>query len=226
MPGENREDPTDADLWRVGRLAAGMHDHAEGYRPPDPSALPRWDWGWPFGATAPLWTEGEAFYSAGEMEVFEAASRRVRADLESLGYGGGVFGLIHRDLTLENLLFGGAGAAPGEAAAMDFDQCGLGHYLFDLAVVLRALRLRWRQAGCPPELATERVREPLLAGYESVRGLPPGHERLLGTFDVMQRVAAVNRVLGLRASADATHRAQGEKFMRGAAVWLERRCLS
>ncbi len=113
VPGENREDPTDADLWRVGRLAAGMHDHAEGYRPPDPSALPRWDWGWPFGATAPLWTEGEAFYSAGEMGVFEAASRRVRADLESLGYGGGVFGLIHRDLTLENLLFGGPARPPG-----------------------------------------------------------------------------------------------------------------
>lgn len=46
----------------------------------------------------------------------------------------------------------------------DFDQCGLGYYPFDLVVVLRTLRARWRRAGYPPELAEERVREPLLAG--------------------------------------------------------------
>ena len=222
VPGEHEKDPTAADLSQVGRLAAGLHDHAEGYRPPDPSALPRWDWCWPFGASAPLWGEGEAFYSSGELAVFEEASRRVRENLEGLGSASGVFGLIHRDLTLKNLLFGGPDAAPRRTVgAADFDQCGLGHYLFDLVVVLRTLRARWRCAGSPPELSDERVLESLLAGYETTRGLPPDHERLLGTFDVMQRVAAVNRTLELRTSP-AAHEARGERFLRQSVVWLER----
>ncbi len=223
VPGEHKEDPTADDLSRVGRLAAGLHDHAEGYRPPDASALPRWDWSWPFGASAPLWEEGLAFYSTGEMAVFEETSRRVCENLEGLGYGSGVFGLIHRDLTLTNLLFGGPDAAPRQASGVtDFDQCGLGHYLFDLVVVLRTLRARWRRGGYSHELSDERVREALLAGYESTRGIPPDHERLFGTVDVMQRVAAVNRTLELRASPAASHEARGEKFLRQSMVWLER----
>jgi hypothetical protein len=56
-----------------------------------------------------------------------------------------------------------------------------------------------------------------------VRGLPPDHERLFGTVDVMQRVAAVNRTLELRASSAAAHEARGEKFLlRQSVVWLER----
>ena len=204
VPGGHKEDPTADDLSRVGRLAAGLHDHAEGYRPPDASAFPRWDWSWPFGASAPLWEEGRAFYSTGEMAVFEEASRRVRENLEGLGYGSGVFGLIHRDLTRTNLLFGGPGAAPRRAAGVtDFDQCGLGHYLFDLVVVLRTPRARWRRAGYSPELSDEWVQEALLAGYESTRGFPPVHGGLFGTLDVMQRIAAVNRTLELRASPAA-----------------------
>ena len=223
VPGEHREDPSADDLSRVGRLAAGLHDHAEGYRPPDASVLPRRDWSWPFGASAPLWGEGRAFYSAGEMAVFEEASRRARENLEGFGYGSGVFGIIHRDLTLTNLLFGGPGAAPRRAAGVtDFDQCGLGHHLFDLGAVLRTLRARWRRGGYSPELSDERVQESLLAGYEGARGLPPDHQRILRTADVMQRVAAVNRTLELRASPAGAHEARGEKFLRQSVVWLER----
>lgn len=225
VPGETREDPTAADLSRVGRLAAGLHDHAERYGPPDASALPRWDWSWPFGSSAPLWQEGEAFYSAEEMAVLCEVGRRVREDLEGLGQGSGAFGPIHRDLTLKNLLFGGPGAAPREAVGVtDFDQCGLGYYLFDLSVVLRALRPRWRRAGRPPELVEGRVREALFAGYDSVRGLPPGHERRLGAFDALQRVAAINRALELRAGPKG-HRTRGEGFLRDSVTWLKRNYL-
>lgn len=225
VPGEIREDPSAADLSQVGRLAAGLHDHAERYRPPEASVFPRWNWSWPFGASASLWEKGETFYAAGEMAVFEEASRRVREDIEGLGHGSGVFGPIHRDLTLRNLLFRDPGADTRVAVgATDFDQCGLGHYLFDLSVVLRALRPRWRRAGRPPELAEGRVRGALFAGYESARGLPPDHERRLVAFDVMQRVAAVNRNLELRAAPEG-RQARGERFLRETVAWMERNYL-
>lgn len=225
VPGEIKESPTADDLSRVGELAAGMHDHAERYRPPDASALPRWDWNWPFGASAPLWEHGGAFYSVGEMAVFEEAARRAFEDLEDLGYGGEVFGPIHRDLTLKNLLFEDRDGTRQEVGATDFDQSGLGHYLFDLSVVLRALRPLWRQAGRPHELGEERMREVLFEGYERVRGLPADHERRLGTFDAMQRVAAVNRTLELRASEATRRQVRGESFLRDAVAVLERRYL-
>lgn len=169
VPGENREQPTASDLSGIGRLAAWLHDHAGRYRPPDASALPRWDWAWPFGASAPLWESGEAFYSAREMEVFGEAAGRVREDLDGLGYGDEVFGPIHRDLTLKNLLFG---TRQEEVRVTDFDQCGLGHFLFDLSVVLRALLPAWRHAG-RPEGTQGRALEALLEGYGGAGSLPP-----------------------------------------------------
>ena len=223
VPGEPKRTPTTADLSRVGELAAGLHDHAEGYRPPDASALPRWDWRWPFGSSAPLWKEGEAFYSPEEIGVFGEAARRACEDLEGLGRGSGVFGLIHRDLTLKNLLLGGRAGVPSRAVGVtDFDQSGLGYYLFDLSVVLRALQPLWRRAGYHPELTEGWAREALFGGYERVRGLPPDHERLLGAFDAMQRMAAVNRNLRLGASGEAIRRqARGERFLRESVVWLK-----
>jgi Ser/Thr protein kinase RdoA (MazF antagonist) len=120
-------------------------------------------------------------------------------------------------------MFGGPGVAPRRAAGvMDFGQCDPGHYLFDLVVVLRTLRARWRRAGYSPELSDERVQEALLAGYESARGLPPDYGGLFGTLDVMQRMAAVNWTLELRASPAAAHGARGEKFLRQSVVWLGR----
>ncbi len=218
VPGENKKGLTAADLSRVGRLAAGLHDHAARYRPPDASALPRWDWNWPFGASAPLWKDGEEFYSAREMEVFGEAARRVREDLALLGHGIEVFGPIHRDLTLGNLLFG---ARTGRVDVTDFDQCGLGHDLFDLSVVLRSLLRSWRRAG-RPEGTLERAQEALIGGYADVRGLPPDHDRLLRAFDVMQRTAAVNRTLRLRSSETTQGRSCRDAFLRQFVVWLER----
>ena len=218
VPGETKEGLTAADLSRVGRLAAGLHDHAARYRPPDASALPRWDWSWPFGASAPLWEDGEEFYSAREMGVFCEAARRVREDLDGLGHGAEVFGPIHRDLTLGNLLFE---TRTGMVGATDFDQCGLGHYLFDLSVVLRSLLRSWRRAG-RPEGTQERAREALIEDYADVRSLPPDHGRLLRAFDVMQRTAAVNRTLRLRSSRTTQDQARGDAFLRQFVVWLER----
>lgn len=106
VPGEQRRpNPTPTDASSIGSFIARMHAHAASYAVPGPSTLPRWDWHWPFGPSAPLWGSGAGFFSAGYMNVFEEAARCVREDLDALECGKEAFGIIYRDLKLENLLF-------------------------------------------------------------------------------------------------------------------------
>lgn len=204
------------DVARVGALAARMHRFAESRRALESRALPRWDWHWPFGGSAPLWDLGERFYSEGEMDAFREASALLRRDLDRHGYGASAFGVIHRDLTLDNLFWGaGVGVA-------DFDLCGLGHYAFDLSTVLRSLLSP--RFGLGGE-RLRRLKEALFEGYGSVRALPPRADGGLAAFDAMQKVASVNRALVQRTSGATGARARGEPFLRGAVAWLERNYL-
>lgn len=203
-----------ADLSSVGSFVARLHGHAERYRAPDPSALPRWDWHWPFGEAAHLWSRGEEFYAAEEMAVFEEAAQQAWADLEKLGYDAGAFGMIHRDLNFRNLVLSG-----GAVGAIDFDLCGLGHYMLDLTATLAAMG-PLRAGG-----TLDQARESLLEGYERERDLPVDHRGYFATFIAMRRVAAVNRDLSLLASGAAGDRARGHRFLRNTVTWLRRNYL-
>lgn len=213
--GSGRGEPSEADLRAAGSFAAGMHARAERYVAPEGAMFPRWDWDWPFGRSAPVWVEGPAFYSEDEMRVLREASRRVRGCLGELGYGGEAFGLVHRDLTLANLVFSG-----DVAGAVDFDLCGSAHYLLDLAVLRRSL-------GLLPADRRETLWAALLDAYERERPLPARvHTRLdryLLAFDVMQKVAAVNRglvLLGSGGPAAARAAKRGPGFLRNSLAWL------
>jgi Ser/Thr protein kinase RdoA (MazF antagonist) len=205
VPGRHKlgENLAARDASLVGSYHARLHRHAEACGVPEGSAFPRWDWGWPFGPSAPLWDKGPSFYSEGEMEVFGTAARLVRGDLDRLGYGPGVFGIVHRDLKLENLLFEG-----GRVSAIDFDMGGLGHYMLDARVFRASL-----EHHHPDRLGP--LWEAFLGGYEQERPLPDDHERYLTTFAVMQRVAAVNRRLGLLGSGG------GRGILKKTVPWLE-----
>ncbi len=75
-------------------------------------------------------TVGE-LVSAADAALVEAAIETVRVATRELGAQPDTFGLIHADLHQENYLFHG-----GMARAIDFDDCGWGFYLYDLAVTL------------------------------------------------------------------------------------------
>lgn len=218
VPGEPKRRNLDpAGVAGIGAFVARLHGHAEAYAVPDPSALPRWDWDWPFGGSVPLWDTGEGFFSAGEMAVFRESARRARRDLDRLGYGSAAFGMIHRDLKLENLQFRETGAV----GAIDFDMSGLGHYLLDLAVVVQVVE---RRAARTALHRPGTLREALLEGYARERPLPDDHARYLRTFAAMRRVHAVNRELrGLAggASPPGSTPAGGERLLLDSASWLE-----
>lgn len=210
------EDLTPADLSLVGSFMAWMHDHAERHRAGEEDALPRWDWHWPFGDSAPLWSAGEIFYSAEQIGVFEEVARSVWQDLQELGYGRDVFGPIHRDLNLRNIVF-----QNGTVGAIDFDLCGLGHYLLDLVVTMTVTPLQPRR-----EDDIERMREALLEGYRSERSLPENYRKYLKTFNAMRRVAVINRRIELLSSPATRHEARGgHRFLQNSLTWLRRNYL-
>ena len=57
--------------------------------------------------------------------------------MQRLGQGPNVFGLIHADAHLDNVLFDGQ-----QARLIDFDDCGFGYRIYDVAVALWELRHR------------------------------------------------------------------------------------
>ncbi len=88
-------------------------------------------------------------------EDVRAALERVRAVRSALGFGADVFGLVHGGLHQENYL-----VHRGRVAVVGFDDCGYGHYAYDLAVTVEAF------AHLPHRAE---LREALLDGYRSVR---------------------------------------------------------
>lgn len=172
-----------AHLQRVGGLLAALHEHTRTF--PAPPGTRR-----VYGVDDASWwvpdqlgdrtldrLAGHAQETYGEDagEVSRAMLTRIREVAAGLGEGPDEFGLIHGDLHQENFLF----APGGAAAAIDFDDCGLGHHAYDLAVPLAELRHR----DDLPALRTA-----LLAGYREVRPLSAPAEAAIDTFMELKRV--------------------------------------
>jgi Ser/Thr protein kinase RdoA (MazF antagonist) len=105
----------------------------------------------------------------------------MRDVMEGWGKGPDGWGLIHSDLTLgdeSNVLFLG-----GEARPIDFDDCGLGYWVYDLASSL----CHWQQAQAWPA-----IRDAVLQGYAQVRPLP---EKQLAQLDLFMAARHVSEIL-------------------------------
>ena len=115
----------------VGRLCARLHNQTEAWTPPAGFTRHAWDreglvgpeplWG-RFWETAVLGTE--------ERRLIERARASAREALTAYGRSPRRYGLIHADFNLDNMLLDGERVIP-----LDFDDCGFGWHLFDLATV-------------------------------------------------------------------------------------------
>lgn len=158
--------PRPVHFRRLGAVLARLHDHASVWTPPAGFVRMRWDWETFFGDTM----EYGGVSAAGcwdllprpVREQFDEVARRMRTVMADLGAAPDVFGLIHADLHLENALFDG-----DAVRVIDFDDCGFGYWLYDLAVPL------WEYLGRDDY---HDIRAALLDGYRERRELrDPAH---------------------------------------------------
>jgi Ser/Thr protein kinase RdoA (MazF antagonist) len=158
-------------LEGVGRLTARLHNHSARLTVPaefDRQRVDRAD-GDTEERAARLFAD---HWSLGAAAVMRDIFRRVRDVQGELGSGPDTYGLIHADIHQWNYMFCG-----GEVRLIDFDDCGWGHYLYDLAVTLQ-------QINDHPRIGT--LREALLAGYRQERDLSAAQERAIDTFRMLR----------------------------------------
>jgi Ser/Thr protein kinase RdoA (MazF antagonist) len=152
--------PRPIHLRRLGEAMARLHRQASAWTPPHDFVRIRWDHETFFGdtlvygvtAAAECW----ALLPADLRARFEAVGARTAEILD-----GSDVGLIHADLHLGNALF-----HRGEVRLIDFDDCGHGPRLYELAVALWELR---DEPFYPP------YRDALIEGYRTHRDLAVTH---------------------------------------------------
>ncbi|MEO5952056.1 MAG: phosphotransferase, partial [Chloroflexia bacterium] len=169
-------------LEQVGRLAARLQDHAQGFQPPPGFTRPRID-DIPAtrAAVVPLVVRVRP---PSDVALVEAVLDRVAATLDTLGHGSDAYGLIHSDLHQWNYLFD-----HGQIHLLDFDDSGYAPFLYDLAVTT------FEVEHYPHFLA---LRAALLAGYGASRPLPPDPETVLTTLTQLRRIQNLVWDIGLQ----------------------------
>lgn len=130
------EEPDENDLLgpfhRLGATAARMHAHArEWQRPPYFERLV-WDYEHTLGPEGNWgdWRDGPGLDAQGRATL-ETLDALIGERLAAYGKGPERFGLIHADLRLANLLI-----TPDDTRVIDFDDAGLGWFLYDIATAL------------------------------------------------------------------------------------------
>lgn len=184
LPLAGSEPEQAALMERVGRLAAQLHDATDALRLPESFPRPHWDTEGYLGDTplwGPFWTNPA--FSKDDLALIEEArakARRLLTDLRPTAD----WGLIHADMLRENILAQGT-----ELTLIDFDDCGWGFRLYDLATAIV-------QSLEEPTLPT--LARALIRGYASLRPVDSDHLALF----VMLRTFASAGWIATRAGAD------------------------
>ena len=161
---------------RLGEITAHMHRHAKGWARPADFVRPDWtpeaianneqDWG--------DWRYGYGMEDEAARQVVGRALDTVVARLAGIERDAERFGLIHADFRLANILVEG-----DRTKVIDFDDCGFGYFLFDLATALTFIEQR-------PDVSE--LIETWLAGYRRVAEIPPDVEAEIPSFVMLRRI--------------------------------------
>lgn len=176
---------TPAQAERLGAFLAELHHISASFQPPTGFYRPRLDWEGLFGVDSPYNPgAGNAIFTPDQRAVLDAVAERARTAMTTLSESAPNFGLIHGDFIAKNYLFTLDGSA---VCAIDFDDCGFGYYLYDLAPAL----LQWSTE--PDYIA---LKDAIWRGYTAVRPLPADHRAFLEVFVASRHVASCRWVAG------------------------------
>jgi Ser/Thr protein kinase RdoA (MazF antagonist) len=174
---ENSLQPHHARGW--GRLVGQLHHFAAGWTPPKGFERFHWDWDGQLG-NGVLHTPVDELIDAMPVELqapFKQVSQQIKKVMQSFGKGPNAYGMIHADMFLENILF-----RAGEPRLIDFEDCGFGHWMFDIGIVLAQFRWleKWPQ-----------IRDAFLEGYTEKHALPAEQLQHLELFMAAQHATMV-----------------------------------
>ena len=187
-PGrEPAEDMLAAWFPQLGAITARLHQQARSWARPAWFRRPRWDVATTLG-DRPHWGPWQSSVTDGEeLRQLGRLAEVVTARLRGFGDGPARFGLVHADLRLANLLVDG-----DRITVIDFEDCGLSWYLYDLACALTF------NEGRPD--ARELIAG-WVDGYRQVEPLSAADEAEIDTF-VMLRRLMLTAYAGLRHDTD------------------------
>ena len=152
------------DVYSVGAYLGTLH-RAGQFEPPDAFSRPRMDWEGLFGEESPYLARDSIVSLSGEQaRIFEQVEDCVRTAMSTIDRGPESFGLIHGDLLAKNILY-----CDDLPVALDFEYCGWGYFLYDLAPLL------WQLKGERPAEYIY-LEDAMWSGYASETGLTE-HER-------------------------------------------------
>ena len=133
------------------------------------------------GPNRPIWDERllDADGPWGDWRAMDTGLGDIDAELRrrlaAYGKSPGRFGLIHADMRLANIL-----DEHGRLALIDFDDCGLGWFMYDFAAASSFLET-------DPRLSS--FRDAWLEGYTRIRPLSPDDIGILSTMVLLRRLA-------------------------------------
>lgn len=161
-------------LKALGEVVAQLHAFAANWQPPAGFTRPTWDWEAQLGGSMFEYSREDLAASMPTrfQEPFETVSQKAKQAMQLLGKGSDAFGLIHADLYPENVLFKANKAFP-----IDFEDCGFGYWIWDIAVALCA----WAWGD-----EWERMRDAFREGYARFRTLPEPQWAMLDLFVATQ----------------------------------------
>jgi Ser/Thr protein kinase RdoA (MazF antagonist) len=147
-------------LTALGQVVAQLHNFSSGWRPPAEFTRPHWDWDSQLGGSMfrhPLEEVVDTIPSKFK-QPFQVIIQEAKRVMESIGKGADAYGMIHADLYPENVLF-----KAGKAFPIDFEDCGYGYWMWDIAIALS--EWAWGKDW-------ERMRDAFWEGYTQIHTLP------------------------------------------------------
>lgn len=175
---DGAEPTADVDLSafkRLGAITAKLHLHSKEWRRPDDFRRIVWDHRSMVGPQGHWgnWRNAVSLNSSA-LGLIEDALQRVGRELAMYGQDDTRYGLIHADLRLANLL-----VDREQTYVIDFDDCGFGWYMHDLAAALSFYEHH--------ERLNDWI-EHWLAGYTTVSPLSAHDIAMIPTFIIQRRI--------------------------------------